>query len=287
MIKSRRELEAIAAQWTNRAKTDLRNQMIEFIERHGTNEVELADALAISLDEIDQILNGNGEISLSTFAKLLIATDNVIEIKPAAMMPQRGRMPRVPQGGYPLPQWGGRTPQDSEMEDEMPQGRRPMPRGRGEMPFPPMGEGMPMPPMGGMPFPPMGEEMPPRFGGMPGMNKKINKIKQERLPNGRFAPKNAPKASLQRVRLDELELDELGKNELADIIRQNHWETEIHPDAKRGEMIEFLNYKMSQPVAEQAMSQENGETENEKIARMLAEEVARNPHLKDMVKKYL
>ena len=259
MIRNRRELEAITAQWVNRAKNDLRNQMIEFIEANGTNEVELADALAISLDEIDQILNGNGEISLSTFAKLLIATDNVIEIKPAAMMPQRGRMP---------------------------QGRRPMPQ-MGEMPFPPMGEGMQMPPMGGMPFPPMGEEMPPRFGGMPGMNKKINKIKQERLPNGRFAPKNAPKASLQRVRLDELELDELGKNELLDIIRQNHWDSEIDlSQARRGEMIDFLQYKMSQPVA-QPMPQEAQESENEKIARMLAEEVARNPHLKDMVKKYL
>lgn len=279
MIRNRRELEAITAQWVNRAKNDLRNQMIEFIEANGTNEVELADALAISLDEIDQILNGNGEISLSTFAKILVATDNVIEIKPAAMMPQRGRMP---QGGYPMPPMGEEMPQ----RGRMPQGRRPMPS-MGEMPFPPMGEGMQMPPMGGMPFPPMDEEMPPRFGGMPGMNKKINKIKQERLPNGRFAPKNAPKAGLQRVRLDELELDELGKNELLDIIRQNHWDSEIDlSQARRGEMIDFLQYKMSQPVA-QPMPQEAQESENEKIARMLAEEVARNPHLKDMVKKYL
>lgn len=262
MIRNRRELEAITAQWVNRAKNDLRNQMIEFIEANGTNEVELADALAISLDEIDQILNGNGEISLSTFAKILVATDNVIEIKPAAMMPQRGRMP---QGGYPMPPMGEEMPP----RGRMPQGRRPMPQ------------------MGEMPFPPMGEEMPPRFGGMPGMNKKINKIKQERLPNGRFAPKNAPKAGMQRVRLDELELDELGKNELLDIIRQNHWDSEIDlSQARRGEMIDFLQYKMSQPVA-QPMPQEAQESENEKIARMLAEEVARNPHLKDMVKKYL
>ena len=278
MIRNRRELEAITAQWVNRAKNDLRNQMIEFIEANGTNEVELADALAISLDEIDQILNGNGEISLSTFAKILVATDNVIEIKPAAMMPQRGRMP---QGGYPMPPMG----EEMTQRGRMPQGRRPMPQ-MGDMPFPPMGEGMQMPPMGGMPFPPMGEEMPPRFGGMPGMNKKINKIKQERLPNGRFAPKNAPKAGLQRVRLDELELDELGKNELLDIIRQNHWDSEIHAEAKRGELIDFLNWKIENQDASE-MNEAPQDDENAKIARMLAEEVARNPHLKEMVKKYL
>ena len=276
MIRSKRELEAVAAQWTARAKEDLRNQMIAFIEANGTNEAELADALAISLNEIDQILNGNGEISLSTFAKLLIATDNVIEIKPAAVMRQQfgGCMPHAPQGGYPMPQ--GRTPQ----------GRRPMPQ-RGDMPFPPMGEGMPMPPMEGFPFPPMGEEMPqaPRFGGMPGMNKRMKKASQpNRLPNGRFAPKN--QSQVQRVRLDELELDELGKNELLDIIRQNHWDSEIHAEAKRGELIEFLNWKIENQDASE-MTEAPQDDENAKIARMLAEEVARNPHLKEMVKKYL
>ena len=259
MIRSKRELEAVAAQWTARAKEDLRNQMIAFIEANGTNEAELADALSISLNEIDQILNGNGEISLSTFAKLLIATDNVIEIKPAAVMRQQfgGRMPHAPQGGYPMPQ--GRTPQ----------GRRPMPQ-RGDMPFPPMGEEMPQ---------------APRFGGMPGMNKRMKKASQpNRLPNGRFAPKNQPQ--VQCVRLDELELDELGKNELLDIIRQNHWDSEIHAEAKRGELIEFLNWKIENQDASE-MNEAPQDDENAKIARMLAEEVARNPHLKEMVKKYL
>lgn len=269
MIKNRRELEALAAQWTTRAKNDLRNQMIEFIEANGTNEAELADALAISLDEIDQILNGNGEISLTTFAKLLIATDNVIEIKPVNVMRQQfgGRMPQMPpQGRMPRMQRGS-----------MPQGHMPFPP-MGDMPTPPMCEGME-----GYPMPPM-EEMPkaPRFGGMPGMAQRMKKNQPNRLPNGRFAPKNQPQTQMQRVSLDELDLDELGKFELVNIIRQNHWESEIDLNSRRGELIEFLNYKINspQPMVEQ-------ETENDKIARMLAEEVARNPHLKDMVKKYL
>lgn len=271
MIRNRRELEAVAAQWTNRAKNDLRNQMIAFIEANGTNEGELADALAISVDEVDQILNGNGEISLSTFAKILIATDNVIEIKPAALMPRHAmgnmpmterRMPRgnrgeAPRGGYPMPPMGG-------------------------MPFPPMGE-IPE----GFPMPPMGEEMP-RFGGMPGMQPKKAKKQTatpNRLPNGRFAPKNAQTPNMQCVRLDEIDFDELGRNELCNIIAQNHWDSEIDLNqTKRGELIEFLNWKMTQPEAQEPT---NMDDENARIASMLAEEVARNPHLKEMVKKYL
>jgi hypothetical protein len=166
----------------------------------------------------------------------------------------------------------------------------PMPK-RGAMPFPPFGctEEMPFPPMGEgmeeMPFPPMGENMPQRFGGMPGMKKKMAKNQPNRLPNGRFAPKNAPTKDVQRVRLEELELDEMGSNELGTIINQNNWANEINlAEAKRGEMIDFLQWKMSLP---EAQMEDVHETENERMGRMLAEEVARNPHLKEMVKKYL
>ena len=272
MIRNRRELESVAAQWTARAKNDLRNQMIAFIEQNGTNEGELADALAISVDEIDQILNGNGEISLSTFAKILIATDNVIEIKPAEFMKQHGFQPQ--RGRMPMPPMG---------EGRM--ARRPM---GGGFPMPTPQDGYPLPPMGeGFPMPPMGEEMPPRFGGMPGVRMpKAKKNTPNRLPNGRFAPKNAQQTQVQRVRLDEIDFDELGRNELCNIIAQNHWDSEIDLNqAKRGELIEFLNYKMTQPQAQVPTEMEDDE--NTRIGRMLAEEVARNPHLKEMVKKYL
>lgn len=249
MIRSKQELEAVAREWTNRAKHDLRNQMISFIEENGTNEGELADALAISVDEIDQILNGNGEISLSTFAKILIATDNVIEIKPAAMMPQRGHMPM----------------------------------GEGRMPRRPMGR-MPMMSEDGYPMPPMGE-MPNRFGGMPGMGKKV---KRPTAPCGGVAPQRPmQQPQMQRVRLEELELDELGRNELTDIVRQNHWDSEIDVNsARRSELIDFLNCKIQTPPTTET-AEHREENENERIGRMLADEVARNPHLKEMVKKYL
>lgn len=280
MIKNRRELENLATQWMGHAMNDLREQLISFIEQNGTNEVELANALTVPVEEIESILNGGGDIALSTFAKLLIGTEHVIEIKPLAVMKEQfgGRMPQIPPRG--------RMPQMPPMgEGRIP--RRPM----GMPQMPPMGEDFPMPPMDG--------EMPPRFGGMPGVGMpKVKKNTQNRLPNGRFAPKNAPQRSgMKRVRLEDLELDELGRNELCDIITQNHWDSEIDLNTtRRGDLIDFLSYKMTQhemPRMEANRHTVNveapqvQETEKDKIARLLAEEVERNPHLKELVKKYL
>lgn len=295
MIKNRRELEAAASQWMGFAMNDLRNQLISFIEEHGTNEEELADALTVPVEEIDTILNGDGEIALSTFAKLLIGTDNVIEIKPAALMKQQGFRP--PRGRMQMPPMGENRFQRRPMGENRFQ-RRP---NDNPTQMPPMDEEFPIPPMGeGFPMPPMGEDVENRFGGMPGMKKKMKNM-PNRLPNGRFAPKNKPQCgTMQRVRLDDIDLDELGRNELCNIIRQNHWDSEINlQEVKRGELIDFLTYKMTQPelhqrpqrrevpITEVERNTNNEMTENERIGRMLAEEVARNPHLKEMVKKYL
>ena len=84
MIKNRTELLSMAADWVRMAKDDLRTQILGFIEEVGTSAEEIAHALGISMGELEQIISGNGEITLSTFAKILIATDNVIEIKPLA-----------------------------------------------------------------------------------------------------------------------------------------------------------------------------------------------------------
>ena len=53
MIKNRRELENLAAQWMGHAMNDLREQLISFIEQNGTNEVELANALTVPVEEIE------------------------------------------------------------------------------------------------------------------------------------------------------------------------------------------------------------------------------------------
>lgn len=84
---NRGQLQRMASEWVRMAKNDIRNKVIEFMDEVGTDENELAYALAISNGELNQILEGNGEITLSTFAKLLIATNHVLEIKPIEESP--------------------------------------------------------------------------------------------------------------------------------------------------------------------------------------------------------
>jgi transcriptional regulator with XRE-family HTH domain len=87
MIQNREQLLSMASMWVNEAKNDIRNQAIAFMNTMNVREEELAHVLGISRGELEQILRGNGEISLSTFAKILIATDNMIEIKPLSATP--------------------------------------------------------------------------------------------------------------------------------------------------------------------------------------------------------
>lgn len=84
---NREELQRLASEWTRIAKNDIRNKVISFMEKVCTDESELAYALALSNGELKQILEGDGEITLSTFAKLLIATGHALEIRPIEETP--------------------------------------------------------------------------------------------------------------------------------------------------------------------------------------------------------
>ena len=84
---NREKLQSLASEWVRMAKNDIRKKIMDFMREVDTTKRELAYALAISEGELEQILNGNGEITLTTFAKLLIATGNALEIKPIEETP--------------------------------------------------------------------------------------------------------------------------------------------------------------------------------------------------------
>ena len=110
---NRQILQSLASDWTRKAKNDIRTKVKEFMAEVETTPRELAYALAISEGELEQILSGNGEITLSTFAKLLIATGNALEIKPIGATPI-GDFSNLHRGGLPphfgAPSMGGMQP---------------------------------------------------------------------------------------------------------------------------------------------------------------------------------
>lgn len=290
MIKNREQLMQLSAEWATRAKNDLRQKMIEFIEMSGMNQAQLSDVLGLTMGEIEQILHGNGEITLSTFAKLLIATDHVLEIKPLAMSQMAQGMPRM---------GGSKKKKTQQPRDRygrfIPQGMEEMPMVDG-YPQPPMfdrnGRMMPPPPMfdrnGRMiPPPPMfdgngGVTPPPHFCGMPGMRQRQRVAEQE-----------IPQPQVRQERVEQVQnsgFDAMDRRALVNVIRENHWDTELDLiNSTRSEMIDFLNEKQSMMAARQtARPQQNVELdESEKIGQMLAAELERNPHLRDVIQKYI
>jgi transcriptional regulator with XRE-family HTH domain len=280
MIRNREQLLQLSADWTTRAKNDIRSKMIEFIEASGMNQAQLSDILGMSMGEIEQILNGNGEITLTTFAKLLIATDHVLEIKPLSMSPMAQGMPRVNQPrqrrNVQRRDANGRfmrneTP-STPMENGAPivDGYPMPPRGvNGEILPPPMdehGNVLPPPPHFSGMMPPFGA-MPKRMGGMPGV----------RRPN---VVTQRPQVMREEM---PTQFDAMDRRALVSAIRENHWDSEIDlVNSTRSEMINFLMDKESQKATNVPQ-----DADSERIGQMLAAELERNPHLADVIRKYI
>lgn len=296
MVKNREELLSMSSEWMNMARNDLRRQVINFMESVGTSEDQLAYILGISIDELSKIINGHGEIALSTFAKLLIATDNVIEIKPISQSPFMGRqMPNgrtmkspatdIPfGGGMPMPKKVKRDKNGRFMrEDAVPQGT--------EMPTMRSASNHGMPQMREMPD----FGMPPvqRFGGMPGMNKRPQVAQDIKIPS-------------------------VPRRELVTTIAANGWDEEIDMmNSTSDELINFLMHKgltpehfarMANSCREVPSNQRSGlsfsdriregEKRNEpslgeggnetaRIMEMIQDELERNPQLLESVRKYM
>ena len=286
MIQNKRELLAKANEWVIMAKNDLRDQIVAFMREMGTDATTLADALGISEGELDQILNGNGEITLTTFAKILIATDNAIEIKPITSTP-----------------WGGYDAMARNARPTPPMGNPRMSR----RPMPPMG-GM-VPPMGNR-IPPIGETAPRRFCGMPGIkgNRPTPPMGNPRMsrrpmpPVGGMMPPMEGMPSMETMSA----LDAMPRTALVQTIQDNDWDTEIDVAcASRADLIDFLIEKgfnietpavcdttCDAPINESAPTSESAPTEttsdtSDRLAQMLAEELRRNPALKSVVEQYL
>lgn len=97
MIKSKEELRRIANGVATQIKNDMRSKIINFMEQMGASETELASVLDINVRDLERILSGDGEITLTTFAKLVVASEHTIEIKQLPInhaMPNRNRNAR-------------------------------------------------------------------------------------------------------------------------------------------------------------------------------------------------
>lgn len=247
MIRNKQELLRTANEMVNMVSEDLAAKLTDFMSEVDTNAEELADALGISEEELCHIIDGGTDISIETFAKILIASNHMVQIMPISPWAAPTHQTRF--GGRPTP----------------PMGRD----GRMMPPMPPMGrDGRMMPPM-----PPMGrEENVPthRFCGMPGLRRRaVVPHNDVELPNA-----------------------DMSRREIIDIINENGWAEEIDmATSTRAELLGFIQSKGWSPVvaetATEPVAPTATPTDSERIAAILAEELERNPQLKDVVSEYL
>lgn len=266
MVKNREELMGIANQWMQMASMDLRNHLVSFMEEVGADENELANVLCISVNDLNNILNCSGNISLATFAKLLIATDNVIEIKPISKTPLKG-FDRKPIMGQMKP----KRPIKSKGNNQIPN----------------------MPPMFGE-MPPMFGEMPPMFEGMPSNGNARPTVGRD--SKGRFVKLDRQVPPMPNMSSRQ-NIPSVPRKKLVSTIIENGWDEEIDMmSSTSDELMQFLMSKgltnshfvrMAQLEENCNVNEDVNSDEKEKIFQKISEALEHNPQLMKEFKKYL
>ena len=278
---NREQLQRLASEWTRMAKNDIRNKVISFMREVDASERELAYVLAISDGELNQILEGNGEISLSTFAKLLIATGNALEIKPIDETPigNYENLPSEEEFERPLPRpniFERPRPQMNHPQFTRPNFTSPIGEERENDFIPPMPESL--------------REVFERRFNKPNRNveEPNHEVRQPRDEHGRFAPRQPRQEEAPRHETPSSPFASMGTDELVKIIRERLWDSEINlATASKNDLVKFLDEKNKRMAEFKRMKAlENDPKVNEFIGRMKTT-FKNNPHLRDWVKKIL
>ena len=271
---NREQLQRLASEWTRMAKNDIRNKVISFMREVDASERELAYVLAISDGELKQILEGNGEISLSTFAKLLIATGNALEIKPIDDTPigDYENVPTEEEFNRPLPRpniFERPKPQPMHPQFGRPTFSRPMPPiheeiDEDEKDFePPMLEAF-------------RRAMEERYG------RPAHRLAQPRDEHGRFAPVHP------KVREEVSPFESKSTDELVKIIRERLWDSEINLNrASKAELVAFLDEKNKRMSEYKRMRALEEDPKVNEFKAKLKNTFNNNPHLREWAKKFL
>ena len=231
MVKNREELIHVAQSNANQLKAHIRTAVGNFLNAQHVSPDELAYVLGITNAEMQQILEGDGNVTVDVLSKLLVATDMAVEIKPVRTTPLGGYGKSMPRsGGYPGPNG---IPVDEN------------------------GRPLPLPPgwhprfMGGMPMPtPMTRQRKSEERAADNTQEvPMETTGPVRDSHGRFTKKNANRRpATQRPQeapvTSENPYANIGDAELIRIIRQNIWDGEIDVNtANHNQLADFVANK--------------------------------------------
>ena len=274
---NREQLQKLASEWTRMAKNDIRNKVISFMREVDASERELAYVLAISDGELKQILEGNGEITLSTFAKLLIATGNALEIKPIEDTPisDYENIPTEEEFERPLPRpnvFARQKPQPMQPQFGRPSFSRPIPHMHEED--------------GNDFIPPMPEEL--RRAMEERYDRPVHRPEQPRDEYGRFAPKHPQMRKEEAPRREVSPFESKSTDELIRIIKERLWDSEINLNrASKAELVAFLDEKNKRMTEYKRMKALEEDPKVNEFKSKMKNTLHNNPHLREWAKKFL
>lgn len=264
MVKNREELIKVAENGANQLKTNLRSAIVAFMDVQNVSPEELAYVLGISFDDIIQIIEGDGNITVDTLSKLLVATNLAVEIKPVR--------------NTPIGEYNGNKPLHC-----------------GQMPNPNRFNGMHQPKHFGGTIGPKPEELNDK---KPLRDSRGRFAKKETQTEPQPTFKN--EQVVQRPTMNDNPYFKMGPRELADIICKNIWDGEIDVEnATREEMAEFLTDKErimrerttnGNVVREHKPKSSNSSDELGRFFGMLnemAKEAENNPNLRNAISKFM
>ena len=101
---TRTEISRVTNDVKNRIMADVRHQLTELFGATGVSVDEFANHIGMDSRQLRALLGGNQDISLDAFVKIMIATNNVIEIHPR-INPKQNTRPSS-RARHPFPMMG-------------------------------------------------------------------------------------------------------------------------------------------------------------------------------------
>jgi hypothetical protein len=241
---------AVFGSWINQYKADIQSKVEKFLNENESNPEELAEVIDVDVEEIYDILEGNGEnISVETFGKLLLASGFALAIEP---------IEQTPLGSYDnVNPHVMRQPQREERREPRPN------------PF--------MRPRGGMNFPPHDFD-PSRI--PPHVREEMDREFERRSPIGRPMPRReeTPKSPFALM----------GREELCRIIRNKLWDSEIDiENAPKDALVRFLEEKDKRMQALKRSEDVERDPKVAEFVKNMKKTIKENPQFRAYMKKFL
>lgn len=252
-----KEFEFAANNWIDQYKADIRGKVENLLNENDSTPEELAETIDVDVDEIYDILEGNGEyISIETLIKVFMVLGFAVEIKP---------IEETPLGGYD-------NVNPMVMDEPMFERREPR-----QNPFM-----QPRAPMGGFGMPPHDFD-PSRI--PPHVRERVERDFEERR-HPQFTRREEPKRSPFAI---------MGRNELVNIIRNKLWDSEIDVEnAPKESLVRFLEEKdkrMQEVIRREKAAKNNEELERDpKVAafvKNVKKNIKENPQFRSYMKQFL